>query len=100
MGKPIDRLKKHTTINNIWIYVLSLLKKEDLHAYTLNQKIKNKFNFKPSRIMMYLVLYKLEDEKFISAYTKDRRKYYKITIKGKNELKKAKEYLIELSNRC
>ncbi len=99
MGKPIKRLEKHTKINNIWLYVLSLLKKKDLHAYTLNQEIKNKFKFKPSRIMIYLVLYKLEDEKLISSYLKDRRKYYKITKKGEKELKDAKKYLLELSKK-
>ncbi|MCC7552247.1 PadR family transcriptional regulator [Candidatus Micrarchaeota archaeon] len=97
MGKPIQRLERHTKINNIWMYILSLLNKKKLHAYTLNQEIKNTFKFKPSRIMIYLVLYKLENEKLISSYLKDRRKYYKITPKGKNELKEAKKYLLKLS---
>jgi len=79
------------------MYILSLLNKKKLHAYTLNQEIKNTFKFKPSRIMIYLVLYKLENEKLISSYLKDRRKYYKITPKGKNELKEAKKYLLKLS---
>ncbi|MFA5382638.1 MAG: helix-turn-helix transcriptional regulator [Candidatus Micrarchaeia archaeon] len=99
MGKPLNRLEKHTQINNIWIYVLSLLKKRDLHAYTLNQEIKNKFGFKPSRIMMYLILYKLEEENMIESYLKERRKYYKITKKGEEEIKKAKLYLTNLSKK-
>lgn len=98
-SKPIKRLKKHTQINNIWIYALSLLKKMDLHAYTLNQEINKKFKFKPSRIMIYLVLYKLEEEGLISAYEKERRKYYKLTKKGSRELKKAKAYLSDLAKK-
>ena len=49
--------------------------------------------------MIYLVLYKLEGEKLIISYSKDRRKYYKITSKGKKELKDAKKYLSNLSKK-
>ena len=99
MSKVITRLEKHTKINNIWLYILSLLKNKKLHAYTLNQEINEKFGFKPSRIMIYLVLYKLESEKLITSKLKERRKYYSITSKGRTELKKGKKYLMELSKK-
>ncbi len=99
MSKVITRLEKHTKINNIWLYILSLLKNKKLHAYTLNQEINEKFGFKPSRIMIYLVLYKLESEKLITSKLKERRKYYIITSKGRTELKKGKKYLMELSKK-
>ena len=95
----MKRLKRHTRLNNIWLYALALLKKRDLHAYTLNQEIEKRFGFKPSRIMTYIVLNKIEDEKFISSYEKDRRKYYKLTKRGRNELTKAKKYFSDLAKK-
>jgi DNA-binding PadR family transcriptional regulator len=45
------------------------------------------------------VLYKLENEGLISSEFEGRRKYYKITKKGSEELRKAKRYLQQLLNK-
>ena len=91
------RIKKHLTGGNLWIYILSILKKGRRHAYALDGELAKKFSFRPNKIMVYVVLYKLEAEGLISSEFEGRRKYYKITEKGIQTLKEAKKYLKKLS---
>lgn len=96
-ASPIRRLKHHLTAGNIWLYVLSLLKKKSVYAYALDSEIEKKFGFRPNRIMVYIVLYKLEAEGLIKSQFDGRRKYYKITDKGMESIKNGKSYLKFLS---
>ncbi|MEM3422556.1 MAG: PadR family transcriptional regulator [Candidatus Bilamarchaeaceae archaeon] len=96
---PLRRLKHHLTSGNIWLYILSLLKKEKVYAYALDSEIEKRFGFKPNKIMIYIVLYKLEAEGLIQSTFDGRRKYYKITEKGKNTIENGKNYLKELMNK-
>lgn len=101
-SKPVARLKHLLTYGNLWLYILSLIKEHGkLYAYTLDTTIENEFFFKPNRIMLYVVLYKLEDEGIIQAKQKkdERRKYYSLTKKGLDTLTFAKEYMNNLSKR-
>ncbi|MBN2477846.1 PadR family transcriptional regulator [Candidatus Micrarchaeota archaeon] len=92
-SKPVKRLKKLLTVGNIWLYVLSLIKKKGKHyAYALDDDIEKNFFFKPSKVMVYLVLYKLEGEGMIESHMEERRKYYIITKKGEETLETAREY--------
>jgi DNA-binding PadR family transcriptional regulator len=43
-------------------------------------------------VTAYRVLYSLENLKFVKSYTENRKKIYKITKKGRYELKKALEF--------
>lgn len=96
--KPVKRLKQLLTSGNIWLYVLSIIRKDGkAYAYTLDEELERKFFFRPSRVMIYLVLYKLEAEGLISAKIEERRKYYHITKKGEEALQGAKAYLSTLS---
>ena len=70
-----------------------------VYAYVLPGEIEKKFGFKPSKLMAYFVLYKLEDEHLISAKFSGRRKYYEITGKGKAALSAAKSLLASLSKK-
>ena len=98
-SKPYLRLSKHLSYGNIWLYILSYLNKHHkIYAYTLSDELYKKYNFKPNRVVLYLVLYKLEGDGFISSRFKERRKYYTITKKGKLLLKSAKNYLSKLSS--
>lgn len=94
---PMRRLKKHLTGGNLWLYILSLLKKGKRHAYVLDKEIEKEFSFKPNRIMVYMVLYKLESEGLINSEFEGRRKYYNITERGIKTIKEGKKYLKELS---
>lgn len=91
--KPIKRLKSLLTSGNLWLYILSLIKQQKrLYAYNLDEMIEKEFFFRPSKVMTYIVLYKLEDEKLISSEFEERRKYYSLTKKGEETLKTAKDY--------
>lgn len=89
---PFERLQKLNTKGNLWIYILSLLKKRDLYGWQIQSLIEEKFNFRPGLITPYRVLYRLEKEGFVKSRTKDRKRYYRITQRGKEELEKAKKF--------
>jgi len=92
--KPLLRLHSSITISNLWLSILSLATIEPIYAYTLADSIEKKFGFKPSRLLVYLVLYKLENEGFLRSKEQNKRNYYYITTDGKALLKRAKELLI------
>jgi len=62
---PIERLRKSNTIENLWIYILSLLKESKIYAWEIPSIIEKKFHFKPGKITPYRVLYRLEKEGFV-----------------------------------
>lgn len=98
--KPMKRLKQLTGVGNIWLYLLSIMKKDGkAYAYALDSEIEKRFGFRTSKVMIYLVLYKLEAEKLIAAKMEDRRKYYHLTPKGESALKMAKNHLGSLSKK-
>jgi DNA-binding PadR family transcriptional regulator len=97
--KPIKRLKDLLTTGNIWLYALSTMKGGKVYAYTLAEEIEKEFYFKPSRVMIYLVLYRLEAEGLIKSEFEQRRKYYTLTDKGRKTMAEAKDYLLLLSKK-
>jgi len=98
-SKPMLRLKRTLTKGNLWLYILSELKRGRVYAYGLSKKIEKEFGWSHGLITSYVVLYKLENEGLISSEFEGRRKYYKITSKGTEELRKAKRYLQQLLNK-
>jgi len=96
---PIERLQKSNTIENLWIYILSLLKKQETYAWEIPKLIEKEFGFKPGRITPYRVLYRLEKTGFVKSKMKERRRVYKITEKGEKELEKAKEFYQKIFNK-
>jgi DNA-binding PadR family transcriptional regulator len=96
---PVKRLKRLLTSGNLWLYVLSLLKKKKLYAYELDKMIESAFGFRPNKIMIYIVLYRLENEGLITSQYHERRKYYTITEKGSDSLKIARDYFKSLSGK-
>ncbi len=90
---PVKRLKRLLTSGNLWLYILSLLGSSGrLYAYELDSRIDQEFLFRPNKVMIYMVLYKLEKEGLISSEFQERRKYYTITPKGSEALEHAREY--------
>ncbi|MDD5340201.1 MAG: PadR family transcriptional regulator [Candidatus ainarchaeum sp.] len=95
---PIKRLRRLLTSENLWLYVLSLLRrKKKLYAYELDDAIEKGFGFRPNKIMIYIVLYKLEGEGLIRSEFQERRKYYELTEKGAGALGQARGYFKTLS---
>jgi PadR family transcriptional regulator PadR len=93
---PFERLRKLNTIDNLWLYILFLLKKKEVYGFEIPKLIEEKFNFKPGKITPYRVLYRLESDGFVKSEMKERRRVYKITPKGKEELEKAKDFFENL----
>ena len=96
MGKEsreIVRLKRKLGIELLWIYLLSMLKKKESHAYVLRKEVEEKFGFLPGNVSVYVVLYKLEKRGFVSKKQQGNRTVYKITSSGKSLLKEAKKEL-------
>ena len=97
---PIKRLKNLLTNGNLWLYLLSIMKSRgELYAYSVSTEIERDFLFRPNRIMVYVVLYKLEAEGLITSKFKERRKYYRLTRKGTETLESAREYFRMLAGR-
>jgi DNA-binding PadR family transcriptional regulator len=97
---PIRRLRNLLTSGNLWLYLLSIMQKDgELYAYGLDERIERDFKFRPNRIMVYVVLYRLEAEGLISSKFKERRKYYRLTKDGEQALDTAREHLRALSAR-
>jgi DNA-binding PadR family transcriptional regulator len=92
---PFDHLKKSNTTDNLWLYILYLAKKEPVWAYNLRSQIEKNFKFKPGMVSAYRVLYRLEVDGFVESQQEGRRRVYKITKKGEEELKKAINFFEE-----
>lgn len=83
---PSERLAEKIGIGNLWLYILSLLKKKERYAYELRSLVEKEFGFLPGEVTAYRVLYSLEVGGFVKSQTNGSRKYYRITDKGKKEL--------------
>jgi len=97
-SSAMRRLRSSLTTGNMWLHILSLLKRKKLYAYALRKDMKQHAGFSHGLIMNYLVLYKLEASGLIKSVFEGRRKYYSITPKGRQELSKAKKYLKKLAS--
>jgi DNA-binding PadR family transcriptional regulator len=95
IDKPLRRLKTLNTTACLWPYILKILKNKPAHAYILRQEIKKRFGFLPGQVTSYTTLYSLYKQGLVTYERKDRIKIYKITSKGRLELKKALEFYKE-----
>lgn len=97
---PSGRLRDKLTKENLWLYILSLLKERDMYGYELRAAIAERFGFKPGTVTAYRVLYALKRAGFVETVEKNmsgrERKYYKITDTGRGELKKGVAVLREI----
>jgi len=86
---PIERLEKSNTTENLWLYILAFLNKQDLYGWEIPSLIEKEFGFRPGKITPYRVFYRLEADGFVKSEMDNRRRIYKITPKGKEEIRKA-----------
>jgi|YelNatPaOPRAMG01_1025707.scaffolds.fasta_scaffold04873_5 DNA-binding PadR family transcriptional regulator len=99
MKLPLNRLIRKLTVENLWIYVLSLLKDRPKYGYEIREEIQSRFGFKPGQVTSYMVLYMLEQDGYIESagtmrsLTGPKRKYYRITEKGVRLLREAESFL-------
>jgi PadR family transcriptional regulator PadR len=79
--------------------ILSLLLSQDLYGYEISKRIRaiSSNNFEIKEGTMYVVLKRLETNELVTTYWDDsqsgggRRRFHKITEKGKNYLQEKKE---------
>ena len=99
------RLVRKLTVENLWLYVLSLLKEGPLYGYEVAKRIEERFGFKPGRVTCYIVLHKLQSEGLIASVGTGadsegpQRKYYILTKEGEKALEIAKGFLKGLAER-
>ncbi|MBS7248900.1 MAG: PadR family transcriptional regulator [Candidatus Bathyarchaeia archaeon] len=84
----LARLKKKLTNENLWIYILALLRERPMYAYEIHKLLSERFAISIPIVMVYLVLYRMNREGLvvksdkISVNGRPERTYYKITEKG------------------
>ena len=92
-SQELKRLKSKMTVELLWLYILSILKKKNLHAYALRAEIHKKFGFLPGNVTAYVVLYKLESRGFVKKKSSGNRVVYSIAPKGKELIKSAEKFI-------
>jgi DNA-binding PadR family transcriptional regulator len=96
---PIQHLEKSNTTDNLWLYILAILDKQPLYGWEIPALIEKIFSFRPGKITPYRVFYRLESDGFVKSGINERRRVYKITPKGKQELQKAKDFYKNISTK-
>jgi DNA-binding PadR family transcriptional regulator len=95
----LRRLEQKLTKENLWIYILHLLRGGPLYAYEIRGKIRAAFGFEPATITVYVVLYKMEGEGLVTSAAERRtpsnivRKYYRLTETGLQALENGRKIL-------
>ncbi len=98
--KPLKRLERKITVENLWIYILRMLKEKPMYAYELNKGVSDRFGFNIGTASAYVVLYKLKNAGYVKTEWREEgrpRKYYIITESGKEILDKGMDYIRELN---
>ena len=99
ISPEIKRIKDKTGIEILWIYILSLLKKQSCHSYLLRKKVEEEFDFLPGEVTVYVVLYKLKSRGYVSSKRNENKVVYSVTKKGTELLKQGKSILAERKNK-
>lgn len=101
----LERLVRKTTKENLWLYILSILKGGAMYGYQLRDEIQRRFGFQVGEVTSYVVMYGLKRQGLVRVLRAEKRKqglarkYYSITPDGKALLSKGISYLRELSER-
>jgi len=91
-----ERLVKKLTKENLWLYILKLLKERPMYGKEIVREIQKRFDFSPAMITVYVVLYKMEKEGLIrkSRSIKSEGKiYYELTKKGEELFEKGRTFI-------
>ena len=94
MTTPSERLEKSITKDNLWLYILTLLKDNDMYPYEIRKTIKERFGFYPGNVTAYIVLKKLKSGGYVRIVRRmhgggPERTYYRVTPRGLEELDKS-----------
>ena len=92
----MERMKRKILKENLWFFILKLIKKKPRHGFELREIISKEFGFLVGNVTAYKVLYDLESEGYANV-SGNYKKKYSITKKGTNELVAASKFLKTLS---
>ncbi|MFP4115802.1 MAG: PadR family transcriptional regulator [Candidatus Aenigmatarchaeota archaeon] len=95
MREPTGRLKEKVRKENLWLFILRLLKEGKRYGSEIREAVNEKFGFWIGNVTAYKVLYLLENDGYVEKEKQGRKKYYKITEKGEEELEEAKKFFRE-----
>jgi len=90
-----QRLLSKLTKENLWIYILSILKEGPDYALSLKRKVAERFNVKSCKDNILLVLYRMEKEGLVTSEKVQGKRLYHASEQGLEELKKAVQLLSE-----
>ena len=93
MRKPSERLRRKIEKENLWMFILNILKKGKKSGSELRESISRKFGFVCGNVTAYKVLYLLKKGKYVESKRDGKFIFYKITAKGKAELASARRAL-------
>ncbi len=99
MSKPLIRLKRKLTTENLWVYVIASLMIKPTYAYDVRKLINELFGFNPTTITLYSVIYRLKKDGLIKEELVSGEKIYKPTEEGVKELKEAISYMEQVIKR-
>jgi len=97
-----ERLVEKLTKENLWLYILTMLKEKPMYGYEIAGRLKADFKIPIATITAYVVLYKMEREGLVERVEHPeagggrvniRKVYYRQTDKGRETLEKGIEYL-------
>lgn len=91
-----DRLVRKLTKENLWLYVISVLRDRPLYGYAVKKAIAEKFKFNPSTITVYAVLYRMSREGLIEKFSDGETTYYRTTVKGLTLFNRARNFIKEI----
>ncbi|MGB9718866.1 MAG: PadR family transcriptional regulator [Thermoproteota archaeon] len=97
-----ERLVEKLTKENLWLYILTMLREGPMYGYQIAGRLKTAFKIPIATITAYVVLYKMEREGLVERVEHPetgggkvniRKVYYRQTDKGRETLEKGIEYL-------
>lgn len=94
--EPNKRFINSVSEGNLWTYILSLGKENEVQEESISRLIFEKFGFLPNEIMIKAVLFRLKKDGYVSKEKLAGKKAYKITEKGLKELDSMKSYCSNL----
>ncbi len=82
-SKAYERLKRKMTVENLWLYVIKVLKDVgELRAYDIKKELIKRFEIKPATITVYAVIYKMVRDELIESVSSPDGTRYRVTKKG------------------
>jgi DNA-binding PadR family transcriptional regulator len=97
MGRPLARMREKVLKENLWYFVLQLLRTKSRYGFEIRGLVRKRFGFWPGNVTAYKVLYDLAKDGYVRAEKRFYKKRYTITAKGIRELVAAKKFLKKIA---